>query len=216
MTPAPPGTPLTDDERQLVVDNLGLVHYVVGRMTSIRPDMVDDRIQDGTLGLMRAVQLFDPGRGFTFSTYAIVAIRRAIGEAITADMGAGYREHWRNGTTDQHQAPMHYDGFGPVGVRGSDTLSDVESFANTLPDDDPTTEEVTAATELQRQLYADAVSLCVTEMERDLVDAWFAFDGLGETVADIAERHGMSLTRAYQRRRRLQAKLRDMHYGLTP
>jgi RNA polymerase sigma factor (sigma-70 family) len=70
---------------ELVQANLRLVISIARRYQS-QGLPLSDLIQEGNLGLMRAVETFDYRRGFKFSTYATWWIRQAIGRAI-ADKG---------------------------------------------------------------------------------------------------------------------------------
>ena len=88
--------PLTDAEQRLIRSgqrarerfmqcNLQLVVHVAKKYENRRRKSLEimDLIQEGNIGLARAVELFDPLRGYKFSTYAYWWIKQGIQRALS-------------------------------------------------------------------------------------------------------------------------------------
>jgi RNA polymerase sigma factor (sigma-70 family) len=62
-------------KQRLVESNMGLVHAVVKQLGTRGGVTYEEMVQEGSLGLLRAAELFDPLRGLRFSTYATIWIK---------------------------------------------------------------------------------------------------------------------------------------------
>lgn len=90
---------------ELVVRYAPLVKYVIGRMAISLPAAMDsdDVLSAGTVGLLHAIDRFDPEQGVRFETYALQRIRGAIIDTIRSlsplSRGAGRRARLLDETT---------------------------------------------------------------------------------------------------------------------
>lgn len=88
-----PGHDLSDLERVragrsrdahalLAISNLRLVYSYASAIESRSPLPFDDLVQSGVLGLLRAIEKYEPERGYRFSTYATWWIRQSVTRAV--------------------------------------------------------------------------------------------------------------------------------------
>lgn len=71
-------------KNQLITSNLRLVWLIAERFC-VNPRLLPDLIQEGSLGLIRAVEKFDPDKGYRFSTYAAYWISQKITRFFFSD-----------------------------------------------------------------------------------------------------------------------------------
>jgi len=72
-----------DAKNKLITSNLGLVYATIkngnyGRNSGVSNE---ELVQEGCLGLIRAAELFDPNKGYRFSTYATIWIKGTLGNS---------------------------------------------------------------------------------------------------------------------------------------
>ena len=79
-------------KQKLVSSNMGLVHAVVNnqyRRKAFKQHRgeitIDELVQEGSLGLIRAAELFDPEKGLRFSTYATIWIKGVLSNSSLDD-----------------------------------------------------------------------------------------------------------------------------------
>jgi RNA polymerase primary sigma factor len=71
----------------LIKNHLGLVHLVAKKFWGMP---YEDLVQEGCIGLLVAIERFDPERGYRFSTYANFWIRQSISRALQMNFGQIY------------------------------------------------------------------------------------------------------------------------------
>lgn len=69
---------------EIVEETIGLVHFIVQRHFPhlVNTPHYDDAVQEGAIGLLNAIRLYDESSGNLFSTYAYNAIRGAVYKGI--------------------------------------------------------------------------------------------------------------------------------------
>jgi len=221
---------------RFIAANLRLVVSIAKRYQSTAMPLLDV-IQEGNLGLMRAVEKFEPERGFKFSTYATWWIRQAITRAI-ADKGRTIRvpahvsealsSMARTAAGLQRQLgrePTVMELAEATGMR-PDRVADYQSavhetvslsaplgedqgeLADLLADADGETPFDAAATNLEHEAL-DGVLRLLSERERVVLRMRFGLDGaMPRTLEDVGREFALTRERIRQIEAKALTKLR--------
>jgi RNA polymerase primary sigma factor len=171
---------------RLITENIG---YVVTLARQYKSDILspEDLVSEGTIGLTKAADKFDPSRGKPFVTFAAPYIRRSIETAISR----------LETTTDVRST----DESLPVGSRNNYTLLNVLEDKNAIKAD-VVVEEETLSEDLLR--YRDMLN----EREQKVINLYYGIGYERQTMAEIGEALGLKRERVRQIRNIAVRKLR--------
>ena len=218
---------------QLIVSHLNLVRFLASKFKN-RGESLEDLVQVGTIGLIKAIDRFDPDRGLEFTTYATPTIMGEIKRHFR-DKGWSVRVPRRlqelsakvNQASDEltnqlQRSPSVAEIAGRLGTTVDEVLEAMESSSaySSVPlegggssDDDESpsvidhyvTEDADLAASDDRIVLEDAIA-DFSPREQDVIRMRFV-DGL--TQVEIAERMGISQVQVSRLLRRTLRRLQD-------
>jgi RNA polymerase primary sigma factor len=187
---------------RLVEKNLRLVVSVAKKYRGYGVPF-EDLIQEGNIGLMKAVDKYDPDRGWRFSTYATWWVRQAVGRAVS-DKGRTIRLPVHMGEKMRKMARAYNGLSAELGREPTDeevagrlgwTAEKVREVKSAMPDAASLDKPLSSGEDASElgSLVEDQASSDVSEaVVRNMEVGW-----LGEAISRLPERHRHVLVKRY-------------------
>ena len=165
-------------KNEMIAGNLRLVVHWARRYQGRGVDLID-LVQEGTFGLIRAVEKFDWRRGFKFSTYATWWIRQSLQRAVQSkgrairlpeDAVAAENAAERAGEGNERHLPRVVASLDqPLSADATASLGDL------IPGDEPAVDDKVAE-HVAIEGLEDAIGR-LPDLERDVLRLRFGLDG---------------------------------------